>query len=81
MLPTLGVPPKRVLPIMSDCHANIFSCHRMVKNCVIASPGNEAMIPLARALMGGMIASTILTLVLVPCVYSLVHRKSPVTAA
>ena len=34
------------------------------------------MIPLARALMGGMIVSTLLTLVLVPCVYSLVHRKS-----
>ncbi|MCP4886470.1 MAG: efflux RND transporter permease subunit, partial [Planctomycetaceae bacterium] len=46
------------------------------------SPGNEAMIPLARALMGGMIVSTILTLVLVPCVYTLVHRHSssePVT--
>ncbi len=40
------------------------------------SPGNEAMIPLARALLGGMIASTILTLILVPCVYAWVHRKS-----
>ena len=39
------------------------------------SPGNEAMIPLARALLGGMIASTLLTLLLVPCVYSMVHRK------
>ncbi|MEM8669933.1 MAG: efflux RND transporter permease subunit [Planctomycetota bacterium] len=37
------------------------------------TPGNEAMIPLARALMGGMIVSTVLTLVLVPCVYTLVH--------
>lgn len=44
------------------------------------APGNEAMIPLARALMGGMIASTILTLVLVPCVYSLVHRKAAAAA-
>lgn len=42
------------------------------------SPGNEAMIPLARALMGGMIASTVLTLVLVPCVYTLVHRSTKV---
>ena len=41
------------------------------------SPGNEAMIPLARALLGGMIVSTVLTLILVPCVYSLVHRRSP----
>ncbi len=40
------------------------------------SPGNEAMIPLARALLGGMIVSTILTLILVPCVYTWVHRKS-----
>lgn len=39
------------------------------------SPGNEAIIPLARALLGGMIVSTLLTLILVPCVYSLVHRK------
>lgn len=40
------------------------------------APGNEAMIPLARALMGGMIVSTVLTLVLVPCVYTLVHRRT-----
>jgi multidrug efflux pump subunit AcrB len=40
------------------------------------SPGNEAMIPLARALLGGMLASTVLTLVLVPCVYTLVHRRA-----
>ncbi|MBV09989.1 MAG: acriflavine resistance protein B [Rubinisphaera sp.] len=40
------------------------------------APGNEAMIPLARALLGGMIVSTVLTLVLVPCVYSLIHRRS-----
>jgi multidrug efflux pump subunit AcrB len=38
------------------------------------SRGNEAMIPLARALVGGMVVSTLLTLVLVPCVYSIVHR-------
>ncbi|WP_442509733.1 efflux RND transporter permease subunit [Novipirellula sp. SH528] len=40
------------------------------------SPGNEAMIPLARALLGGMIVSTLLTLILVPCVYAWVHRKT-----
>ena len=39
------------------------------------SPGNEAMIPLAQALLGGMIVSTVLTLVLVPCVYVLVHGR------
>ncbi|PHS04754.1 MAG: acriflavine resistance protein B [Blastopirellula sp.] len=44
------------------------------------APGNEAMIPLARALVGGMVVSTVLTLVLVPCVYSLVHRHTSVPA-
>ncbi|MCA9108757.1 MAG: efflux RND transporter permease subunit [Planctomycetaceae bacterium] len=42
------------------------------------APGNEAMIPLARALLGGMMVSTVLTLILVPCVYSVVHRRSTV---
>ena len=44
------------------------------------APGNEAMIPLARALLGGMVVSTALTLILVPCVYSLVHRRSRLAA-
>lgn len=45
------------------------------------NPGNEAMIPLARALLGGMIVSTALTLILVPCVYALVHRNAePISA-
>ncbi|TWT97097.1 efflux RND transporter permease subunit [Neorhodopirellula pilleata] len=39
------------------------------------APGNEAMIPLARALLGGMVVSTVLTLLLVPCVYVLVHGR------
>jgi multidrug efflux pump subunit AcrB len=40
------------------------------------APGNEAMIPLARALLGGIVVSTFLTLLLVPCVYSIVHRTT-----
>ncbi|MFC7339422.1 efflux RND transporter permease subunit [Haloferula chungangensis] len=38
-------------------------------------PGNEAMIPLARAVIGGMIVSTVLTLFLVPAVFALVKRS------
>ena len=34
------------------------------------TPGNEAMIPLARALLGGMVVSTALTLLLVGCALS-----------
>lgn len=39
------------------------------------APGSEAMIPLARAVVGGMTVSTILTLFLVPCVYCMVKRE------
>ncbi len=38
-------------------------------------PGNEAMVPLARAVIGGMLVSTVLTLFLVPSVYALIKRK------
>ena len=46
------------------------------------APGNEAMMSLSRALLGGMVVSTILTLVLIPCVYTLMHgRDDPATLA
>lgn len=38
------------------------------------APGNEAMIPLSRALLGGLVVSTMLTLFLVPCAYVLIPR-------
>jgi multidrug efflux pump subunit AcrB len=34
------------------------------------------MNPLDRAVLGGMLVSTVLMLVLVPCVYALVHRRA-----
>lgn len=37
-------------------------------------PGNEVMVPLARAVIGGMVFSTILTLFLVPAVFALLKR-------
>lgn len=45
------------------------------------APGNEAMIPLARALIGGMAVSTLLTLFLVPCVYALIKRAPSIEPA
>ncbi|MAD81157.1 MAG: acriflavine resistance protein B [Planctomycetaceae bacterium] len=46
------------------------------------APGGEAMIPLARAMIGGMVVSTVLTLFLVPCVYTIIKRApiQPATA-
>jgi len=41
-------------------------------------PGNEAMVPLARAVIGGMLVSAVLTLILIPSVFALV-KKSPVS--
>ena len=40
------------------------------------SIGNEAMVPLARAMIGGMVASTVLTLFLVPCAYTFAKRRN-----
>jgi multidrug efflux pump subunit AcrB len=47
----------------------------MAPFCFRLVPGTEAMIPLARALVGGMAVSTILTLFLVPSVWLLVNRR------
>ncbi len=38
--------------------------------------GTDAQAPLARAVVGGLATSTLITLVLVPAVYSLFHRRS-----
>ena len=51
----------------------------MLPLCFRLAPGGEAMIPLARALVGGMLASTVLTLFLVPCVYTAIKRRAPAT--
>jgi HAE1 family hydrophobic/amphiphilic exporter-1 len=39
--------------------------------------GADAQAPLARAVLGGLAASTLITLLLVPAVYSLFHRDAP----
>ena len=51
----------------------------MAPLAVHLAPGGEAMIPLARAVIGGMVASTILTLFVVPCVYAMVKRPQTAT--
>jgi multidrug efflux pump subunit AcrB len=67
----------RLRPILMTSLTLIAS---MLPLAIQFAPGNEAMIPLARALLGGMIVSTLLTLVLVPCVYALVHRDKSISA-
>ena len=67
----------RVRPIMMTSLTLLAS---MAPFAFALLPGNEAMIPLARAVIGGMVVSTVLTLFLVPCVYSLLKR-TPKAAA
>jgi len=44
------------------------------------APGGEAMIPLARAVVGGTLVSTVMALFLVPSVFSLLKRETVVVA-
>ena len=42
--------------------------------------GNETMVPLARAVVGGLMASTLMTLLVVPVLHSMVLAREPVQA-
>ena len=66
--------PIRLRPILMTSITLVASMLPLSMNL---APGGEAMIPLARAVIGGMLVSTFLTLFLVPCVYTLV--KKPIT--
>ena len=43
--------------------------------------GGEAQAPMARAVIGGLLSSTLITLVFVPVVYSIFELRSPGSAA
>jgi len=62
----------RLRPILMTALTLVAS---MLPLSIRLAPGSEAMIPLARALIGGMLVSTFFTLFLVPCVYSVVKSK------
>ena len=53
----------------------------MAPLCFPLTPGSEAMLPLARALVGGMLVSTVLTLFLVPAVWVVVRGPAHHPAA
>ncbi len=70
----------RLRPILMTAFVLVASMLPLALNL---APGGEAMAPLARALVGGMLVSTFLTLFLVPCVYTLLKKDvdpSPATA-
>jgi multidrug efflux pump subunit AcrB len=64
----------RLRPILMTSFTLVAS---MLPLSIHLAPGGEAMIPLARAMIGGMIVSTFLTLFVVPCAYTLVKGNRP----
>ncbi|MDD5427143.1 MAG: efflux RND transporter permease subunit [candidate division Zixibacteria bacterium] len=61
--------PIRLRPILMTTFATIFG---MLPLALGLGPGAELRAPMARAVIGGMISSTLLTLVVVPVVYTLI---------
>jgi len=73
--------PVRLRPILMTSIAMIVGS---LPEALSAGPGAETTIPMAIAIIGGLIASTILTLFVVPCFYSLIskfERPDPLLAS
>jgi HAE1 family hydrophobic/amphiphilic exporter-1 len=60
--------PVRLRPIIMTSTATIAGC---LPEALSIGPGAETTIPMAIAIIGGVLASTVLTLFIVPCAYSL----------
>lgn len=63
--------PVRLRPILMTSVATVAAA---LPEALSYGPGAETTIPMATAIIGGVIASTVLTLFVVPCFYSLVAR-------
>lgn len=68
----------RLRPILMTAFVLVASMLPLALNL---APGSEAMAPLARALIGGMLVSTGLTLFLVPCVYAMAKKNATLEPA
>ncbi len=65
----LAAGPIRLRPILMTTFATVFG---MLPLALELGPGAEMRAPMARAVIGGMISSTLLTLVVVPVVYTII---------
>jgi len=59
--------PTRLRPILMTTLAMISG---MLPIALAVGRGNEARIPLATAVIGGLVMSTLLSLIIIPCIYS-----------
>lgn len=69
--------PIRLRPILMTSTATIAGA---IPAAIAFGPGSETRTPMAIAVIGGLLVSTLLTLFVVPCVYSLIghrHETSP----
>jgi HAE1 family hydrophobic/amphiphilic exporter-1 len=62
----------RLRPILMTSFATLLG---MIPMAIGAEPGSEQYAPLARAIIGGLLVSVIVTVYLVPAAYLLVHQK------
>jgi len=60
----------RFRPIMMTTLAMMFG---MLPIALSLGQGAEARAPMAHAILGGLVTSTLLTLVVIPCLYSMLH--------
>lgn len=68
--------PVRLRPILMTSVATVAAA---VPPALAFGPGAETRIPLAVAIIGGVTVSTLLTLFVVPCVYSLITKRGDLT--
>jgi cobalt-zinc-cadmium resistance protein CzcA len=66
---------KRLRPVLMTA---LVASLGFVPMAIAVGPGAEVQRPLATVVIGGIISSTILTLVVLPALYSLFHRDKPV---
>jgi hydrophobic/amphiphilic exporter-1 (mainly G- bacteria), HAE1 family len=63
----------RLRPILMTSLATVLG---MIPMAIGAEPGSEQYAPLARAIIGGLLVSVVITVYLVPAVYLIVHGKA-----
>jgi multidrug efflux pump subunit AcrB len=68
----------RLRPILMTSLATVIG---LIPLALKLGTGSEAYAPLARAIIGGLTVSVVLTVFLVPAAYLLVYRNRPQTAA
>ncbi|MDX1610220.1 MAG: efflux RND transporter permease subunit, partial [Halofilum sp. (in: g-proteobacteria)] len=69
---------RRLRPILMTALTTILA---LLPLAIGAGEGGETQAPLGRAVIGGLLFSTLITLVLIPVIYERVHRNDPVPVA